>query len=282
MKKPLLIAFPGSFSKLAKALKDFLLETMSGFFEVRMLESGEGTDYPHVGKLWNYTQNPGKHLDVSRLDKDGIPNPIEFIKQCLDEFDNDGRDYFILGTSYSGRVVGCLLEGGEKYYSQIGQAPKGIILTGYPLYKKPSDDKAALLAQETFPAGTRMLYIGGTRDKEYLAEGPTSGAAATLPMAGLSGEALLRAFVSTLKCASTTTIVMTPGNHDILNTLVADRVPARCITANALLDFAESFGGGSLGARVGFPFGDDEEAKEGDTEPDGEGTRKRKRAAKSA
>ena len=274
-KKPLLICFPGSGGRFGRDLKSLLLSTFTKFFEVRLLEAGDGTPYPGK-KLWLYMQNPGKHLEVSN-GPDGVPNPVEYIRASFEECGNDGRDYYLFGASYGCRVVACLLAGGDKYFSSeegVGQSPKGAIMFGYPLYKKPDNDKAASLAL-TIPAGTRILFLSGSQDKTYLGLGSTTGAPELLPTKGLTGGELLRTFVSTMPCSSTATVVMTPSRHDITDTKVADRVPALRIATNSVLDFVEESAGlqaGSLGRREGFPFEEDEDARgtDKDEEKDGD------------
>lgn len=242
--KPLLIGFPGSNGKFSKSTMEHL-EFLELYFIVELLHVGKGSEWEGTSKLWRFTKNPEKNL-TAESNTGGPPNPVDFIKQCLEKHAKAGKppDYFLLARSFSGKVIASLMKQ-PTFFSddEIPNAPLGVIFSGYPLYKNSNDDKAANLGLE-IPKGTHAIFISGTRD-EYLKHGSTTGADETLPTADKAGGDLLKVFIGMLPCCDTTKTVMTAGKHDPLETLVAAKGEAFQTVTNAILDFAEErIGGG--------------------------------------
>ena len=243
--KPLLICFPGISCHFSQDMKK-ILHAMNDHFKVKLVETGASSDHAawrNSTKLWRFNKAPEKHLYIQN-GPGNVPNPPEFIKQCLDE-EGDGAGYFLLGNSFGCKVIACLLKSENDFFGpagKIGNTPLGVIFCGFPLYKSPSDDKAALIGLG-LPESTHALFISGEKD-EYLNEGSATGAEETRVTSNKRGETLLRSYISILPCSSRTKLVMTAGRHGIMDGIKkSEYTNSVAVISGEIVRFAEKCAG---------------------------------------
>jgi hypothetical protein len=166
--KPLLIAFPGARGNFSSDTMEFLIR-VDHYFDVRIIAKPtdeEGKTAENSGTVWPNKGNPMKNLFVQN-DPPRCPGPVQFINQCLATVPQ-GTQYFLLSSSFGGRIVACMMSEEQQGPLFTGEDPAlpypplGAIVFSYPL----SNVKALDLLLNV-DASSNMLFFIGTRDGAY-------------------------------------------------------------------------------------------------------------------